>query len=158
MLKEVKDRKVARGYSSNVVHAACVYIASRQQGIERSIRLLCGAAEGTTEREIGRVCTKILESSEAIKAEMAQKHFRGEQVVPGLITTLALPPEFSRASRELTRCYYTLVGDVQRGVEHTSLAAAAGHRRYRGRVAGAAAARRRALGIGGPVTCLQPGG
>ncbi len=116
-LKLIKDKKVARGRSPGAVHAACVYIACRQEGIERTFREVCGAAAGTTVREIGRVYTKVVESLEGIKAEMGQKHFSDEKVVARLVGTLALPPEFSRASRELTKRYRALMAEELQGMD-----------------------------------------
>jgi transcription initiation factor TFIIIB Brf1 subunit/transcription initiation factor TFIIB len=115
--KLVADKKAVRGRSARAVHAACIYIACRQEGIERTFREVCGAAAGTTVKEIGRVYKAIIAALEHATETMAQKGVNDERVVARLANTLALPPEFTRAAREIIRAFRGLMAELLVGLD-----------------------------------------
>jgi hypothetical protein len=115
--KLVADKKAVRGRSARAVHAACIYIACRQEGIERTFREVCGAAAGTTVKEIGRVYKAIIAALDNLDVTMAQRGVNDERVVARLANTLALPAEFTRAAREIIKAFRGLMREDRVGLD-----------------------------------------
>ena len=105
------DARTVRGASSGAIHAACVYIACRQEGIERTFREVCGCAAGTTVKEIGRSYKAIIAVLSDVHADMGKIPVESEHMISRIVANLALPAEFARAGRAITQAakQYTTV-------------------------------------------------
>ena len=103
VFKMVLDNKVAKGTRAPALHAACVLIACRQEDVQRNFREVCGGAPGTTQRDIGRAFTKIVDAMVELKTTMNTVGVKDEAACGRLASTLTLPAEFSRAAREIAK-------------------------------------------------------
>lgn len=59
LFRDISDLKSIRGRSASAVHAACLYIACRQEDKPRTFKEICAVARDTNTREIGR-CFKFI--------------------------------------------------------------------------------------------------
>ena len=103
VFKMVLDNKVAKGTRGPALHAACVLIACRQEDVQRNFREVCGGAPGTTQRDIGRAFSKIVDAMVELKTTMNTVGVKDEAACGRLASSLALPAEFSRAGREIAK-------------------------------------------------------
>ena len=69
------------GKSNAAMYAACLYIAARQEGMTRTFKEVCGAAQGTTVKEIGRCYKFILKVCDGLNMQMNE-----QMITPELLT------------------------------------------------------------------------
>tara|TARA_B110000003_G_scaffold271630_1_gene306117 strand:- start:1232 stop:2809 length:1578 start_codon:yes stop_codon:yes gene_type:complete len=69
------------GKSNVAMYAACLYIAARQEGMTRTFKEVCGAAQGTTVKEIGRCYKFILKVCDGLNMQMNE-----QMITPELLT------------------------------------------------------------------------
>ena len=104
LFKMALDNKLARGgRKAASMHAACVFIACRKEGLKRDFREICGGAEGTTVTSIGRAYNKLLDKMSELKVEINTMAFNDEAACGRFAATLGLTQEFSRAAREIAK-------------------------------------------------------
>ncbi len=60
IFKRVSEKHVARGRKLNGIYAACVFISCKLENRQHTFREICGAARGTTVKEIGRAYKAIV--------------------------------------------------------------------------------------------------
>ena len=113
----IKAQKTVKKRNVKAIHAAIVYIACRQQGIERTFREICGGAEGTTVKEIGRAYRAIVDALETTHTAMATVAVHDDALCARLTAALSLPPEFGRASREIARAARKLMEEEIAGMD-----------------------------------------
>ena len=69
------------GKSNAAMYAACLYIAARQEGMTRTFKEICGAAQGTTVKEIGRCYKFILKVCDGLNTQMME-----QMITPEMLT------------------------------------------------------------------------
>ena len=72
-----------QGKSSVAMFAACLYIACRQEGQTRTFKEICGAAVGSTVKEIGRCYRFIIRVCEGLDLQMQMNE---QMITPELLT------------------------------------------------------------------------
>mmetsp|Transcript_45021 Transcript_45021/g.86054 ORF Transcript_45021/g.86054 Transcript_45021/m.86054 type:complete len:334 (-) Transcript_45021:175-1176(-) len=98
LFRDISDLKSIRGRSASAVHAACLYIACRQEDKPRTFKEICAVARDTNTREIGRCFKFILKGLEAtMQNEMNQHMLRPGDLLRRYCSTLALPNDAIRA-------------------------------------------------------------
>ncbi|XP_058224907.1 transcription initiation factor IIB-2-like [Rhododendron vialii] len=69
--QKVEDQKSSRGRNQDVILAACLFIACRQEDKPRTIKEICSVANGVTMKEFGQAYNKIVNQ---LKLERGQLH------------------------------------------------------------------------------------
>jgi transcription initiation factor TFIIB len=62
LFKECYEKKSVRGRSQDIIVAACIYIACRQEGGQRTIKEICAISTSASKKDIGRCFKQILKS------------------------------------------------------------------------------------------------
>ena len=83
LYKVVTSSHSTQGKSSVAMFAACLYIACRQEGKTRTFKEICGAAVGTTVKEIGRCYRFIIRVCEGLDLQMQMNE---QMITPELLT------------------------------------------------------------------------
>ncbi|CAF3431177.1 unnamed protein product [Rotaria sp. Silwood1] len=60
--KQCYENQCVRGRPHNAIAAACIYIACRQEGAQRTIKEICAISGNTSKKDIGRCFTHIVRS------------------------------------------------------------------------------------------------
>jgi transcription initiation factor TFIIIB Brf1 subunit/transcription initiation factor TFIIB len=122
LFKTVKE-KVLRGRKPAAVQAACIYVACRQEGTECTFRQVCGAAPGSTVRDIGRAFAKINETLQEQSYSGVLLPTYDGAVVEKIASKLSLAPDLAKASHELTqRCCVVLRAELPQSADLSVLA------------------------------------
>ena len=83
LYKVVTSSHSTQGKSSVAMFAACLYIACRQEGKTRTFKEICGAAVGSTVKEIGRCYRFIIRVCEGLDLQMQMNE---QMITPELLT------------------------------------------------------------------------
>ena len=83
LFKVVTSSHSTQGKSSVAMFAACLYIACRQEGKTRTFKEICGAAVGSTVKEIGRCYRFIIRVCEGLDLQMQMNE---QMITPELLT------------------------------------------------------------------------
>jgi transcription initiation factor TFIIB len=83
LYKVVTSSHSTQGKSSVAMFAACLYIACRQEGQTRTFKEICGAAVGSTVKEIGRCYRFIIRVCEGLDLQMQMNE---QMITPELLT------------------------------------------------------------------------
>ncbi|CAF4154200.1 unnamed protein product [Adineta steineri] len=62
IFKHSHENKCVRGRSQDVIVAACIYIACRQEGAQRTIKEICAISTNASKKDIGRCFTQIIKN------------------------------------------------------------------------------------------------
>ncbi|CAF3919897.1 unnamed protein product [Adineta steineri] len=62
IFKHSHENKCIRGRSQDVIVAACIYIACRQEGAQRTIKEICAISTNASKKDIGRCFTQIIKN------------------------------------------------------------------------------------------------
>jgi transcription initiation factor TFIIB len=62
VFKQCYENKCVRGRAQDAVVAACIYIACRQEGAQRTIKEICAISTSASKKDIGRCFTQIVQS------------------------------------------------------------------------------------------------
>jgi len=96
--RDIAEHKSIRGRSASAIHAACLYIACRQEDRPRTFKEICSVARDTNTREIGRCfsfITKALHNK--LQNELNQHTLRPGDLLRRYCSTLGLANEIIRA-------------------------------------------------------------
>jgi transcription initiation factor TFIIB len=93
--KRVEDEKLVRGKSNEVVMAACIFIACRQENVPRTFKEIC-ALTRVPKKEIGR-CFKLL----CRELETDVKGMSGKDLIVRFCSNLGVGMEVEKAASEL---------------------------------------------------------
>jgi transcription initiation factor TFIIB len=116
-LANTAELKSIRGRSASAIHAACLYIACRQEDRPRTFKEICSVARDTNTREIGRCFNFILKAlNEKLQNELNKHTLRPGDLLRRYCSSLGLPNEVIRAV--LVRFQQTLVVDACVLCEH----------------------------------------
>mmetsp|Transcript_28612 Transcript_28612/g.91240 ORF Transcript_28612/g.91240 Transcript_28612/m.91240 type:complete len:328 (+) Transcript_28612:307-1290(+) len=95
-----ESRKPIRGRGASAVHAACVFIACRQEGTSRTFKEICAVAPDASKKEIGRCYKFIVNELEKNLAVNTSTIKQGPSVyISRFCSHLGLPNDATRAAR-----------------------------------------------------------
>jgi len=90
LYRMVTQAHSTQGKSNAAMYAACLYIAARQEGMTRTFKEICGAAQGTTVKEIGRCYKFILKVCDGLNMQMMEQMITPEFLVNRFCGNLGL--------------------------------------------------------------------
>ena len=83
LYRMVSSAHSTQGKSHVAMFAACIYIACRQEGMTRTFKEICGAAVGSTVKEIGKCYRYIIRVCEGLDLQMQMNE---QMITPELLT------------------------------------------------------------------------
>ena len=114
------DKKAIRGRSKPAVLGACIYIGCRREAIERSFSEICGAAEGTNVKEMGRVYQSIIKVLDEVAKDMGSRAVQDEKICVRMCASMGLPPELGRAGKAIAAAARRLMETETTGLDATT--------------------------------------
>mmetsp|Transcript_19032 Transcript_19032/g.31980 ORF Transcript_19032/g.31980 Transcript_19032/m.31980 type:complete len:340 (+) Transcript_19032:188-1207(+) len=117
--RDIAELKSIRGRSASAIHAACLYIACRQEDRPRTFKEICSVARDTNTREIGRCFNFILKAlNEKLQNELNKHTLRPGDLLRRYCSSLGLPNEVIRAVLALVERFLDL--RAAKGSSHKS--------------------------------------
>ena len=104
----VKPGQPVLGKSQNAMFAACLYISCRQEGTNRTFKEICGGAQNTTVKEIGKCYKYIVKCIDGLNTQMMEQMITPEKLTNRFCGNLGLanlsfsnwpPPSSARSER-----------------------------------------------------------
>ena len=117
IFKQVHKTKNLRGRSNDAVASACLYMASRQEGVARTFKEVC-AVSRVSKKEIGKVFKKILKTLETNVQSVSVEDF-----MTRFCSNLELPTQVRKVANEIAKKAADI--DLVAGRSPVSIAAAA---------------------------------
>lgn len=86
----VKPGQPVLGKSQNAMFAACLYISCRQEGTNRTFKEICGGAQNTTVKEIGKCYKYIVKCIDGLNTQMMEQMITPEKLTNRFCGNLGL--------------------------------------------------------------------